>query len=356
MYTIQDSASFPGQHELLYQTNALEDAISPGGVRRFLSFDAADVLNADTEMLTLFEPYIGGSIHTDMRLYLRGSGTAGNETAYFFTNDDNDSGTIALYKYVNGVMTADLAKQIGVPLQTGNKYFARVRAEGNEISAKLWPYGGIEPLDWDLNATDNSITVAGLTGIGIFPKNDYGKFFQASVAWNGGTANPVTSDMTTSRFNLTNMDAESGNTSGWVNEFGNMVVDETYQRSGTSCFAGSAANWRGYRRIDMAATGVTQDQIRNGAFISFSAWQRVFASENGPGRIGIRFLDTFMTEISTILSPWDNNSVTYARKQLVEQIPSNAAYVDLILEGQYVAGASAGAYFDDMEAGYSYKQ
>jgi len=205
-------------------------------------------------------------------------------------------------------------------------------------------------------ATDTSITAPGWSGIGIFPKNDYGKFFQVAVADNGATAVPLSYGVTPVRFSLSNMDAEVGNTSGWSNEFGTMVIDKTYQRSGTSCFAGSAANWRGYRRIDLAAAGVTQNQIGKGAYISFSAWQRAYDTNNDPGRTGIRFLDTSKAVISTILAPWDNTSVTYTRKHLVEQIPLNAAYVDLILEGQYLAGASAGAYFDDLEAGYSYKQ
>ena len=150
------------------------------------------------------------------------------------------------------------------------------------------------------------------------------------------------------------MDAESGSASGWTNEFGVMTVDSSYQRNGAYCFAGWAGDWRGYRRIDLAAAGITRSQISKGAYISFSAWQRAYAENNDPGRIGIRFLDASLAEISTTLSPWDNTSVSYTRKHLVEQIPSNAAYVDLVLEGDYVSGDAAGAYFDDLEAGYSH--
>jgi len=356
-YAIQNSTAFPGLRELYYVTNAFDNPVTEGGARRMLSFNAADNLDANTEILVLFEPHINGVIHTDTRAYLRASGVQGNETAYFFTELDTSPTMSRIYKYVNGVMTSSIGPdQVEVLLQNGRKYWERFRANGTQLSAKLWPYGGIEPTEWDVKATDSSITAAGWSGIGIFPKNDYGKFFQVAVADHGATAVPVTFGVTTVPFALSNMDAESGDTSGWTNEFGTMVVDKSMMRNGTSCFAGNAANWRAYRRVNLPAAGVTQARITKGSYISFSVWQRAYAATNDPGRIGIRFLTAAKSEIATIYAPWDSTSVAYTRKHLVEQIPANAAYVDLVLEGQYVSGSTTGAYFDDMEAGYSFEQ
>jgi len=151
-YTIQNSTNFSGMRELYYQTNALEFTDNPGGVRRMLTFNAADTLDANTEILVLFEPHLNGVIHTDTRAYLRASGEKGKETAYFFTQLDTSPTMSRIYKYVNGVMTSSIGPdEDQVIFRDGRKYWERFRANGIHLSAKLWPYGGIEPLDWDVN-------------------------------------------------------------------------------------------------------------------------------------------------------------------------------------------------------------
>jgi hypothetical protein len=60
--------------------------------------------------------------------------------------------------------------------------------------------------------------------------------------------------------------------------------------------------------------------------------------------------------ISSVYTPFDGINSKYSRKHLVSEIPPGTKHVDVILEGQYISGSVAGAYFDDIELGYTYEK
>ncbi|MDX2948858.1 alkaline phosphatase D family protein [Streptomyces caniscabiei] len=54
-----------------------------------------------------------------------------------------------------------------LPFTAGSTYHVRLQAEGSTVRAKAWPVGGVEPVDWEVSATDTSLTT-GAVGYGSF--------------------------------------------------------------------------------------------------------------------------------------------------------------------------------------------
>ena len=146
-----------------------------------------------------------------------------------------------------------------------------------------------------------------------------------------------------------NLDAETGNTLGWSNEFGQLEISSSVNRSGSYGFEGSGGNFRAYQRVDIAQSGITSQHLAQGAKFSFRAWQRALSWGNDSGRIGLRFLDANQMEISTFFTDWDYKNSVFVPKVLIESIPLNCAFVDILLEGQLRSGTDTNAHFDDLE-------
>ncbi|UUU21725.1 alkaline phosphatase D family protein [Streptomyces sp. DSM 40750] len=54
-----------------------------------------------------------------------------------------------------------------LPFTAGSTYRVRLQIEGSTVRAKAWPSGGLEPVDWEVSATDTSLTT-GAVGCGSF--------------------------------------------------------------------------------------------------------------------------------------------------------------------------------------------
>jgi hypothetical protein len=54
-----------------------------------------------------------------------------------------------------------------LPFTAGATYRVRLQIEGSTVRAKAWPSGGVEPVDWEVSATDTSLTT-GTVGCGSF--------------------------------------------------------------------------------------------------------------------------------------------------------------------------------------------
>ncbi|WP_060887077.1 alkaline phosphatase D family protein [Streptomyces caniscabiei] len=54
-----------------------------------------------------------------------------------------------------------------LPFTAGSTYKVRLQIEGTTVRAKAWPSGGVEPEDWEVSATDTSLT-SGAVGCGSF--------------------------------------------------------------------------------------------------------------------------------------------------------------------------------------------
>jgi hypothetical protein len=65
-----------------------------------------------------------------------------------------------LWKSQAGVTTS--LGSLPVASVTTAKQWLRFRVQGSSISLKVWPEGTAEPTDWELTATDTSITGPGV--------------------------------------------------------------------------------------------------------------------------------------------------------------------------------------------------
>jgi len=155
---------------------------SDTSARHALSYDQVGTA-ADVEVLGLFRvselsqsPTAGG------RLVLRGSGSAGDESAYFVNVRDSRFG---VWKYDGG--SSDRLVEWGEPAD-GQWYLARFRASGDRLRARVWPAGADEPAEWDADVTDTSLS-SGWVGVGSYSEfaDDWG-FLSVGV---GGESAPM---------------------------------------------------------------------------------------------------------------------------------------------------------------------
>ena len=127
--------------------------------RRLASVDAVSGL-ADVEVVakikaSAFTPASGSS----PSLVLRGSGEAGNETAYSASVGRN---TIRMGKFVNGAYTA--LDSITETIPVDEWFWLRFRAFGPKLQVKIWPDGTPEPAEWRRTTYDSSIEAGGWIG------------------------------------------------------------------------------------------------------------------------------------------------------------------------------------------------
>lgn len=115
---------------------------------------------------------------TTPRVFLRASGAAAAETAYYF---GFDSGTTwRLWKVVGGAITS-LGSGTGPELVTsygvaGTYFWVRLQAIGTAVKARVWLDGEAEPGSWLISVTDSAVTT-GAPGVGSNGDGD------ASMEW-----------------------------------------------------------------------------------------------------------------------------------------------------------------------------
>ena len=153
---------------------------SDTSARHALSYDQVGA-PADAELLGLFRvgelsqsPTAGG------RLFIRGSGSAGSESGYFVNVRDSRFG---IWKYDGG--GSNRLVEWGEPAE-GQWYFARFRATGDRLRARVWPADADEPGEWDADVTDTALA-SGWVGVGSYSEfaDDWGYL---SVGVGGETA------------------------------------------------------------------------------------------------------------------------------------------------------------------------
>ena len=127
--------------------------------RRLASVDAVSGL-ADVEVVakikaSAFTPASGSS----PSLVLRGSGEAGNETAYSASVGRD---TIRMGKFVNGAYTA--LDSITETIPVNEWFWLRFRILGSKLQVKIWKDGASEPAEWRRTTYDSSIESGGWVG------------------------------------------------------------------------------------------------------------------------------------------------------------------------------------------------
>ncbi|MBE0448644.1 MAG: hypothetical protein IBX64_11200, partial [Actinobacteria bacterium] len=183
------------------------------GSRRSISWDAAgsvsDVetvarLRTDTDTIASHQGWV----------VVRGSGASATENGYVVSiyNSSNNTKSILLYRYLDG--TYQLLQSKPYDWSANTWYWARLRAIGSTIQAKVWPDGENEPSSWSLNATDTSI-VSGWVGVGGYARGT--KDFDVVGIAKGGATAPITSVPPTTSITV-NPSAPDGE-NGWYKTF-----------------------------------------------------------------------------------------------------------------------------------------
>lgn len=154
--------------------------------KRLLSWDSVDG-DANRDNGEIFVRFRTSSYFSadQVWLVLRGSGTAGAETAYVFSNINDTSFRIS--KVSSGTLTS-----LGTFSFTysGAVWLGlRFRVNGSALKAKVWNSQlNAEPAAWNLEITDSSVTGAGWIGIGQSSGSGLQDFDDVAVGTNGDTA------------------------------------------------------------------------------------------------------------------------------------------------------------------------
>jgi hypothetical protein len=117
---------------------------------------------ADTDTVASFR-YSSTAARGYFYLFSRASGdwVAGYPGASYFVQLTNDISNVQLWKSQAGTTTS-LGSLAGVASITTAKQRIRFRVEGSTVSVKVWTDGTAEPANWELTATDSSITSPGV--------------------------------------------------------------------------------------------------------------------------------------------------------------------------------------------------
>ncbi|MFC8155873.1 hypothetical protein ACFUO0_17730 [Streptomyces cinereoruber] len=73
--------------------------------------------------------------------------------------------TLSLRRVIGGTDTQLGTYATGLVLGAGAWYTVRLSAQGTALAAKVWPRGTQEPADWQVTATDSSLTLPGVAGV-----------------------------------------------------------------------------------------------------------------------------------------------------------------------------------------------
>jgi Fibronectin type III domain len=117
---------------------------------------------ADTDTVASFR-FSSTAARGYLYLFSRASGdwVSGNPNASYFVQITNDLPNVQLWKSESGATTS-LGSSPGVASVTTAKQWLRFRVQGSSISVKVWTDGTAEPANWELTATDGSITNPGV--------------------------------------------------------------------------------------------------------------------------------------------------------------------------------------------------
>lgn len=148
-------------HAPFYTDDRALQHTASGTTLRARSWDALGS-QTNVEVLTLvIHESSDASSGRGFRVFLRGSGSTGTESAYYVEADQTNH-RIELFKVVAGVVTS-----LGVTggfYQPSTWFWVRLQAIGTAIKAKIWRKGETEPGAWTIEATDSSIAGAGWAG------------------------------------------------------------------------------------------------------------------------------------------------------------------------------------------------
>jgi hypothetical protein len=174
--------------------------------RHLLSWDAidGDANRANVEVLGRMRS--SSTLLSQLRLIVRGSGSAASETGYMLDLPSASATDLRIIKASAGTLTS-LGTAYAYTFAANTWYFVRFRANGTSLKARVWADGEVEPSVWHIDITDSSISAAGWTGVGNLESTGTRDFDWISVGTNGDTAPLTTGGATEVRTSQAAMEA-----------------------------------------------------------------------------------------------------------------------------------------------------
>lgn len=157
-------------------------------------------------------------------------------------------------------------------------------------------------------------------------------------------------------FVIENPDAETGDSTGWTDELGAVVVrsasPDAYE--GTYYFSGgNSAHTTASQRLNLIEqSGLDEATIDAGTcWVIVQWWANEFETQNDRQAMGFRFLDASQVQIAENLSPsmFPIPDVWIPRSYGI-LVPSGTRYVDLIMDMVRVDGSNNDGYIDAISA------
>jgi len=163
--------------------------------RHLLSWNTvdSDANRANAEVLGRVRS--SSTLLSQLRLVVRGSGSAASETGYFVDFPSASAADMRISKLVSGTLTA-LGTAYSYTFVANTWYYVRFRANGTSLKARVWQDGEPEPSVWHIDITDSSITAAGWIGVGNLESTGTRDWDWVSIGTNGDTA-PLSSSTAT---------------------------------------------------------------------------------------------------------------------------------------------------------------
>lgn len=166
--------------------------------RHLLSWDTvdADANRANAEVLARVRS--SSTLVNQLRLVVRGSGSAASEAGYMVEIPSSTTGDMRVSKLVSGTQT-NLGTAYTFTFVANTWYYVRFRANGTSLKARVWKDGEPEPTVWQIDITDSSVTAAGWIGVGNLESTGTRDCDWFSIGTNGDTAPLSSSTATTIR-------------------------------------------------------------------------------------------------------------------------------------------------------------
>lgn len=166
-----------------------------GNSRNMLSWDAIDADANRDDVEIVFKSKLPDGERFDVRAAGRGAGAAASETCYVggYRFQDFSFSNAEIHKYVNGVSTLNLDSPPSgwEDLPNNTWYWTRFRINGTTLQEKFWRDGTEEPTEWELSATDSSITDPGWVGLFVFTGVADGQIVDSFGVGTNGDAAPL---------------------------------------------------------------------------------------------------------------------------------------------------------------------
>jgi gamma-glutamyltranspeptidase len=131
----------------------LEAQIASGGRQGLMWEEPGNlgIVEGDVEVAGLVRGQTTGNALFQITLHATGNGTD-----YYYVDAWPSNNNIRINRFVNNSFNTVQSASSGIEVDNGEWYQVVFRREGNQLSAKIWPFGADEPADWQVTTTEAS--------------------------------------------------------------------------------------------------------------------------------------------------------------------------------------------------------